>query len=259
MALMVGTTWLDLPMDQSAVQDRFSVLFFTVAFLCFMSVAGIPAFIEDKAVYDRETSNAVYDVLPYVISNTIVSLPFIFLIAIVYTAIAYPLVKLHSGFDRAMKFLLSLFLSLYTVESIVLIISASFPIFVVALALTAFLNGFFMVVQGFFVSMSTLPNFWTWAHYWGYQTYGFEMMIENEFPGLTFSCAYVSQTECFCSIPSDLNSQCQFSGQDVLNAYDYSSIDYWKWVWVMLAQIVGYKLIFFGILWFKRWNSMKGT
>ena len=71
MAMMVGTTWWDLPLSQSAVQDRFSVMFFTVAFLCYMSVASIPAFIEDKVVYDRETSNAMYGVLPYVISNNL--------------------------------------------------------------------------------------------------------------------------------------------------------------------------------------------
>jgi ABC-type multidrug transport system permease subunit len=249
MAFMVGTTWFDLPLVQSAVQDRYSVFFFTIAFQCLMSAAGIPAFIEQKEVYDRETSNAFYDVLPYVLSNTLVSLPFLLFTGVIYTSIAYPLIQLHPGFNRIAKFYISLFLCIYTAESIALIISAIFPVFIIALVVNSCTIGLFTVVQGYLVSINTLPPWLRWAHCIAFQTYGFEMMLGNDFPGLMFSCA-PTVDGCFCSIPSSYNSVCQISGQDALNANGYYSIDYWNWFWVLIAQVIAYKILFFAVLWF---------
>lgn len=45
--------------DQS-IQDRISVLFFSVAFLTFMSIAAVPAFIEDKLLFVKERMNGAY-------------------------------------------------------------------------------------------------------------------------------------------------------------------------------------------------------
>lgn len=260
MALLMGTTWYDLGTSQSEVQDRFSVHFFAGAFLCFMSVAGIPAIIEDKQVFDREKSNGTYSIIAYVISNTLVSLPFVFLIALAFTAIAYPMIGLRSGGDAFGKFLLVLFLALYTVESIVVAVSAAIPIFVVSLALSSFLNGFFFVVQGYFVRLSTLPDFWDWAHYWSYQKYCFEALVFNDFKGLTFSCSFDAGdvaiigggAECFCSFPSDLNSQCQYSGEDVLREYGYEDTDFWLWVGILIVQIVAYRALLYVFL---RWGK----
>ena len=57
--------------------DRLSVHFFSVAFLGFMSVAGIPAFLEERHVFLRERMNGLYTPLPYVIANSLVTLPFL--------------------------------------------------------------------------------------------------------------------------------------------------------------------------------------
>lgn len=217
-----------------------------------MSVAAIPAVIEDKLVYDREQQNGSYSISPYVVANTLTSLPFILLIALIFTTIAYPLIGLPSNFGVVCKFILMLFLALYTVESIVIIISAAFPIFVVALALVAFINGFFMVVQGYFVTLESLPDFWIWAHYWSYQTYAFEGMVSNHFNSIdVFQCATTGDS-CFCSIPSSLPpGSCEFTGKDVLRAYDYEDIDYWAWFGVLVGQIAIYRFLFWAILRFK--------
>jgi hypothetical protein len=40
LAILMGTTWVRMDMDQSTVQDRMAALFFATAFLSFMAVAG---------------------------------------------------------------------------------------------------------------------------------------------------------------------------------------------------------------------------
>ncbi|KAI8607370.1 P-loop containing nucleoside triphosphate hydrolase protein [Chytriomyces sp. MP71] len=89
MAILMGTTWLRMSLDQNTVQDRFSAIFFSIAFLAFMSVAGIPAVLEERMVFYRERMNRTYSVGAYVVANTIVSVPFVMLIAIAFTLPAY--------------------------------------------------------------------------------------------------------------------------------------------------------------------------
>ncbi len=63
-----------------------------------------------------------------------------------------------------------LFLDLVAAESLVVFISSIFPIFVVALALTAFANGLWMSVGGFLVSPKVLNVFWnSWVRWIDYQ------------------------------------------------------------------------------------------
>ena len=54
LAILMGTTWLRLGYDQADVVNRMIAIYFSVAFLSFMSVAGIPAFLEERHVFLRE-------------------------------------------------------------------------------------------------------------------------------------------------------------------------------------------------------------
>jgi len=45
MGVMLATIWIRLPQVDSRINDRLSVHFYSVAFLAFMSVAGIPSFV----------------------------------------------------------------------------------------------------------------------------------------------------------------------------------------------------------------------
>eukprot|EP00798_Chlamydomonas_sp_ICE-L_P028073 gene28073-31177_t len=71
-----GTAWID-------TYSITAMLFFIVAFLTFMSIAGFPAFVEDMAVFVRERLNGYYNIITFVVANTLASAPFIFLISIV--------------------------------------------------------------------------------------------------------------------------------------------------------------------------------
>jgi hypothetical protein len=45
MGVMLATIWIRLPQVDSRINDRLGVHFYSVAFLAFMSVAGIPSFV----------------------------------------------------------------------------------------------------------------------------------------------------------------------------------------------------------------------
>lgn len=125
-----------------------------------MAVAGIPAFLEERHVFMRETSNGLYTVESYLLSNLLVSIPFIFIITVSFSLVAYFAMGLQPGADRFFTFVGILFFSLMIAEAQTVFVSVAVPIFVAALAITAFTNGLWMVVQGFFVQKKNIPWFW---------------------------------------------------------------------------------------------------
>jgi hypothetical protein len=122
MGLMMATIWIHLGTSTNKINDRLSVLsvfilmrrsisdcptsFFSVAFLGFMSVAGIPAFLEaririsdyndrthpmhfqERAVFVRERANGLYGPGSYLLANTIALTPFLFLCTILFAVIS---------------------------------------------------------------------------------------------------------------------------------------------------------------------------
>ncbi|GBC04923.1 hypothetical protein RclHR1_05950007 [Rhizophagus clarus] len=255
LALLMGSTWWKVGFEQKSIQDRFAAHFFSVAFLSFMSVAGIPGFLEERLVFQRERSNRFYSVGPYVLANTLISIPFLMIITVSFSMIAYPMIGLHENFHNAVNFLIFLFLALFVAESMVVFISAAIPIFVAALAITAFANGFYMVVEGFFVRRAAIPKFLKWGHYIDYQKYSFEAIIKNDFYGLTFKCDPDPSglSKCRCNFYGVNSAEtCTFTGKDVLDSYGYTEINLLKWALALMGLVLAFRIGFYFILLFRK-------
>ena len=92
--------------------------------LAFLAICGFPAFVEDMKVFHHERLNGHYGVAAFVISNTLASIPFLFLIALLPGTIVYFMAELHSGFGHYAFFILTLFASSTCVESLMMAISS---------------------------------------------------------------------------------------------------------------------------------------
>ncbi|KAJ7085467.1 P-loop containing nucleoside triphosphate hydrolase protein [Mycena belliarum] len=243
MGLMLATIWVNLGTDDSTVNDRLSVHFFSVAFLAFMSVAGIPGFLEERSVYYRESKNGLYTTLPFVLSNTLVNMPFLFICTVLFTLIAYWAIGLHPGVGAFFRFLFFLYLAILAAESQMLIVASLLPIFVAALAIGAFINGFWMSVGGYFIKARSLPRFWYYSfHYMDYQRYAFELLTNSDLRGLTFKCVTVIDGSCACAYPSSTPETCTVSGTDILTYLNIGDISYGSWAAIMLAITLIYRI-----------------
>lgn len=76
----MGTTWLRLGFTQNDIGARITALFFGGAFLSFMAVAYIPAYIEDQETFFKERANGLYGPLSFLVANTLIGLPYLFII-----------------------------------------------------------------------------------------------------------------------------------------------------------------------------------
>ena len=169
LAVMMGTVWLRLPPTQSSIQPFINAIFFGSAFMSFMAVAYVPAFLEDRATFIKERANGLYGATAFTIANFLIGLPYLFLISLLFSIISYYLSNFRPGGQAFFTWVMWLYLDLLAGESLVVLMSSLFPNFVIALALTAFANGLWMSVGGFLVSPEVLNVFWRYVfHYIDY-------------------------------------------------------------------------------------------
>ncbi|GAB4819573.1 hypothetical protein N2152v2_006619 [Parachlorella kessleri] len=243
----LGDSWKD-------VFSRAALLFFVVAFLTFMSIAGFPAFAEDMKVFIRERLNGYYGVSVFTVANTLASLPFIFLIAVVSTCCVYFIAHLRYNAGAVWYFILTLFAALTVVESLMMAIAPVVPHYLMGIAAGAGILGFFMLVCGFFQPLGSLPKpiLRYPLTYISFHTYAFNGMMKNEFPP-------DSTWECPCSAvpPPWTCPDCVFTGTDVLDYYEMNLLNIPKWpnFVILLGWALFYRAAFYLTLKWKEWRS----
>lgn len=253
LAIMMGTVWLRLDPVQSNINSFTNAIFFGGAFMSFMAVAYIPAYLEDMHLYTKERLNGLYGPSSFMIANFIVGIPYLFIISLLFSVIAYWLSNFRQSADGFWIWVMWLFLDLLAAESLVVLLSSLIPIFVVALAATAFANGLWMSVNGFMVQPQTLNVFWRYVfHYIDYQAYVFRGMMANEFGKRTYACESMPGGGCQCMYPSKLQDQCLIDGQAVLSSYGYNTADVGKYVGYMIVIIFGYRLLGWVVLYLRK-------
>ncbi|GAB7357619.1 hypothetical protein MBLNU459_g0118t1 [Dothideomycetes sp. NU459] len=255
LAIMMGTIWLRLSPVQSNIQSFINAIFFGGAFMSFMAVAYIPAFLEDRALFMKERANGLYGPTAFMIANFITGLPYLFLISILFSIVVYWLSNFRPTAEAFFMWIMWLFLDLIAAESLVVLVSSLVPIFVVALAGTAFANGLWMSVGGFLVQPNSLNPFWRYVfHYIDYQSYVFQGMMVNEFGARNYTCATNPQAAngCTCMYESAFSDVCQIDGVAVLNNYGYKTGETGKWVGILLGIVLGYRILGWLVLYLRR-------
>jgi hypothetical protein len=253
LAIMMGTVWLRLSPTQSNIQAFTNAIFFGGAFMSFMAVAYIPSYLEDLALFRKERANGLYGPTAFIISNFLIGIPYLFLIAMLFSIVAYWLGNFAPTGSAFFTWVMWLFLDLLAAESLVVLLSSLIPIFVVALAATAFANGLWMCVNGFMVQPESLNVFWRYVfHYIDYQAYVFRGMMVNEFGNRNYSCARTEDGGCFCSFPSRLQDQCLIEGKAVLQSYGYGTGDVGRYVGYMIIIIFVYRVLGWFVLWVRK-------
>lgn len=244
LAILMGTTFLRLNTSQNDIQPFINAIFFGSAFMSFMAVAYVPAFLEDRATFAKERANGLCGPLAFTLSNFIIGLPYLFLIALLFSVVEYWLSNFRPNANAFFLWVLWLFLDLLAAESLIVLVSSIFPVFVVALAVAAFVNGLWMCVDGFLVPLTTLNVFWKYVFYYiNYQAYVFQGMMVNEFKGRDFDCAGSAISGYSCTYQSDLASMGKIRGTSILAQYGYSTGRQGEWIGIMIGIIAGYRIL----------------
>ncbi|OWZ18987.1 ABC transporter [Phytophthora megakarya] len=176
LSFMVGTMYLSSNREITS-SAMVPLLFYVQAFLVFMSVAALPALLEQRAVLEREVRSHSLHLASYTTANLLGALPGIMFISLLASLIVVYFAHVHSFGS----FFLNLTLSLITSESMMHLLGAAVPHYIMGIALGAGLFGMFMLCEGFMVPFASIPTYWKWGYYMAFHTYSFESFMYEHF------------------------------------------------------------------------------
>ncbi|KAF7840124.1 ABC transporter G family member 5 [Senna tora] len=206
--LVLGSIFCNLKDDLVGAEERVGLFAFILTFLLSSTIEALPIFLQEREILMKETSSGSYRVSSYSIANALVYLPFLLILAILFTLPLYWIVGLNSNFTSFLHFLLLIWLILYTANSVVVCFSALVPNFIVGNSVISGVMGSFFLFSGYFISKHEIPNYWIFMHYMSLFKYPFEGFLINEFSDSGKCLEYMF-------------GACVVSGEDVLKEEGY--------------------------------------
>ncbi|KAI3702798.1 hypothetical protein L6452_28550 [Arctium lappa] len=182
--LILGTIFVNMSKNNKgklALQARLGFFAFTLTFLLSSSTEPLPIFLQERRILIRETSRGAYRVSSYVISNTLVFLPFLLVIGILYTIPVYWLVGLRPETEPFVYFGLVVWMVILMSNSFTACFSALVPNFIMGTSVISGLMGCFLLFSGYFIAKEKIPKYWVFMNYLSLFKYPFECLMINEY------------------------------------------------------------------------------
>ncbi|XP_021899883.1 ABC transporter G family member 5 [Carica papaya] len=236
--LVLGSIFYNLKHDLIGAEERVGLFAFILTFLLSCTTEALPIFLQEREILMKETSCGSYRVSSYAIANGLVYLPFLLILAILFTIPLYWMVGLNPNFMAFLHFLLLIWLILYTANSVVVCFSALVPNFIVGNSVISGVMGSFFLFSGYFISKHGIPSYWIFMHYVSLFKYPFEGFLINEFSKSGKCLEYMF-------------GSCIVTGEDVLREEGYGEESRWRNVVIMICFIFVYRFISYVILRFR--------
>ncbi|XP_060212344.1 ABC transporter G family member 5 isoform X1 [Lycium barbarum] len=234
--LVLGSVFYNLEQNLVGAQARVGLFAFILTYLLSSTTEALPIFLQEREILMKETSCGSYRVSSYVIANSLVYLPFLLILALLFSTPLYWMVGLKKQFMAFMHFLLLIWLTLYTANSVVVCCSALVPNFIIGNSLVCAVMGSCALFSGYFVSKNEIPNYWIGMHYVSLFKYPFEGFLINEFSGSGKCLQYMF-------------GMCLASGEQVLKEEGYGGEgSRRKNLLIMVCFILLYRFISYVIL-----------
>jgi ABC-type multidrug transport system ATPase subunit len=230
----LGTIYLHMGYGTPGMQKRVGFLAFTLTFLLTSSIEVLPIFLEERNILTRETSRGAYRVSSYVLSSTLVFLPFLFFVAILYAGPVYYMVGLAAPVEAFLFFLLVIWLVLVMANSFVSFCSALVSDFIMGNTVVTGLMGAFFLFSGYFIAKDYMPKAWLWMHYLSLFKYPLDALLINEY-------SHVAD-RCFGPV---YGNRCFVTGENVLESMFLDQENKWVDVGIMAGFAVAYRVLSF--------------
>ncbi|KAM5586217.1 ABC transporter G family member 10 [Rosa sericea] len=245
--LLLGTIFLNVGRQQStiALQTQTGFFAFSLTFLLSSTTEGLPIFLQERRILMSETSKGAYRVSSYVIANTLIFLPFLLMVGILFSTPVYWLIGLRGDVDKFIYFNLVVWMVLLMSNSVVACFSALVPNFIMGTSVVSGLMGSFFLFSGYFIPKENIPSYWLFMHYSSLFKYPFECFMINEYGG-------EQGRRCIQIIDKGV---CNLYGDELLRQQNLRETQKWSNLAVMLGFIVGYRVLCFLILWYRCYRN----
>jgi ABC-type multidrug transport system permease subunit len=233
---LVGSLFYRRPVTDVGITERVAYLVFSIAFFCYTSLESLPIFLAEREIFQREYSRGAYRALSYVTAVTLVYLPFLLVLTVVFCVISYYLVLLPNNADTFFFDIFALFCTNIAAQSFAVLISVLVPDPMAGQSAGAGLFSVMFLLSGFFIKKANIPPWWIWLHYMSIFKYAYESLSINVL-------AHKIETD------TSTNSE-------ILIRFSLQDISRWQGIGVLLGWAIFYRMIFYYVL-LKNFNGRR--
>ncbi|XP_021827008.1 ABC transporter G family member 4 [Prunus avium] len=235
--LVLGTIYINIGFDKQGIEKRFGLFAFTLTFLLSSTTETLPIFINERPILLRETSGGIYRLSSYLIANTLVFLPYLLAIAIIYSVSVYFLVGLCASWQAFAYFVLVIWVIVLMANSFVLFLSSLAPNYIAGTSLVTILLGGFFLFSGYFISKDNMPKYWLFMHFFSMYKYALDALLINEYGCLVSSCLIWYEEN------NGNNRECMVTGGDVLLKRGLHERQRWSNIYILIGFFVLYRVL----------------
>lgn len=238
--LVLGTIYLNIGTGKEGIKKRFGLFAFTLTFLLSSTTQTLPIFIDERPILLRETSSGLYRLSSHILANTLVFMPYLLLIAIIYSVSLYFLVGLCFSWKAFAYFVLVIWIIVLMANSFVLFLSSVAPNYIAGTSLVTILLAAFFLFSGYFISKESLPKYWLFMYFFSMYKYALDALLINE-----YSCLH---NKCLVWFEEASVNSCLVTGGDVLDKNGLHERQWWLNVYMLLGFFVLYRVLCFLVL-----------
>ncbi|XVF08014.1 hypothetical protein REPUB_Repub06bG0188700 [Reevesia pubescens] len=275
--IVLATLFWQLDDSPSGVQERLGCIAISIATIFFNCITEVPAFIQERYIFMRETAYNAYRRSSYVLARSLTHIPLLFVLSTSFSMITFWPVGLAGGVSGFIFFFSTILASFWAGSSFAAFLSGLIPDVFLAFVSGIAIGSYFLFLCGFLVARDRLPKYWLWFHYTSLVKYPYEAVLQNEF---------LDPTKCFArgvqlfdqtalgtlptSMKNDLlssmgnvlgrnitSSTCLTTGKDVLKQQGITELSKWNCVWITLAWGFFFRILFYLTLLFGSKNKRK--
>ena len=235
----LGSVYMKVRNDEGGITERLGLFAFSLSFLLSSTVEALPIYLQERRVLMKEASRGAYRISSYMIANTIIFLPFLFAVAILFAVPVYWLVGLNPSIAAFTFFTFVVWVIVLMASSLVLFLSAVSPDFISGNSLICTVLGAFFLFSGYFIPKESIPRYWIFMYYVSLYRYPLDSLLINEY--------WSVRDECFSWQIQD-HSKCLITGNDVLKSRGLEKDTRWMNVGIMFGFFIFYRLVCWIIL-----------
>ncbi|KAI3511377.1 hypothetical protein L1887_18530 [Cichorium endivia] len=236
--LGLGSVYVKVENNENGIAERLGLFAFSLSFLLSSTVEALPIYLQERRVLMKEASRGAYKTSSYMIANTIVFLPFLFIIGLLFSIPVYWLVGLDPSMSAFAFFVFVVWLIVLMASSLVLFLSAVSPDFISGNSLISTVLGAFFLFSGYFIPKEVIPKYWMFMYYVSLYRYPLDSWLVNEYWGRREVCFSGEGT----------GSTCLVTGEDILKGRGLEWDTRWMNVGVMFGFFVFYRVLCWIIL-----------
>ncbi|XP_057433871.1 ABC transporter G family member 23 [Lotus japonicus] len=234
----LASVYIKVRKDEEGIAERLGLFAFSLSFLLSSTVEALPIYLQERSVLMKEASRGAYRISSYMIANTLVFLPFLFVVSILFAVPVYWIVGLNPSLSAFTFFTFVVWLIVLMASSLVLFLSAVSPDFISGNSLICTVLGAFFLFSGYFIPKESIPKYWLFMYYVSLYRYPLDALLTNEYWNVRTEC-FSEQTE---------NAHCLITGFDVLKSRGLEKDHRWMNVGIMLGFFVFYRVLCWIIL-----------